>query len=151
MTSIPSDKRDGLVRSVCPFDCPDTCSLHITLRDGKVITVAGDPAHPVTKGAICNKVRQLPDRVHHPDRLLQPMRRIGPKGELHFEPVSWDEAYDELKLGQDVLPGVLVTQGLWWDDENSGRTSVNALTPQRLADMGGGATFFSNRVEVNKL
>jgi anaerobic selenocysteine-containing dehydrogenase len=61
------------------------------------------------------------------------------------------EAKLTLKLGQDVLPGVLVTQGLWWDDEQHGRSSVNALTPQRLADMGGGATFFSNRVEVIKL
>jgi anaerobic selenocysteine-containing dehydrogenase len=56
-----------------------------------------------------------------------------------------------LKLGKDVLPGVLVTQGLWWDDNEKGMSPVNALTPQRLADMAGGATFFSNRVEVLKL
>ncbi|MDF2837876.1 MAG: molybdopterin oxidoreductase family protein, partial [Paenibacillus sp.] len=96
MTSIPSATSDGILRSVCPFDCPDTCSLHVTVQNGKATSVAGDPNHPVTKGAICNKVRQLPDRVHHPDRLLQPMRRTGPKGELQFEPISWDEAYDEI-------------------------------------------------------
>lgn len=88
--------KDGVYRSVCPFDCPDTCGLHVTIQDGVVTNVTGDPDHPVTKGAICNKVRQLPGRVHHPDRLMQPMRRTGPKGELRFEPISWDEAYDEI-------------------------------------------------------
>ncbi|WP_214629745.1 molybdopterin oxidoreductase family protein [Paenibacillus agaridevorans] len=88
--------RDGIVRSVCPFDCPDTCGLHITIENGEVKKVTGDPLHPVTKGAICNKVRQLPDRVHHPDRLLHPMRRVGPKGTLDFEPITWEEAYDEI-------------------------------------------------------
>lgn len=87
---------NGVVRSVCPFDCPDTCGLHVTLTEGKVTAVTGDPEHPITRGAICNKVRQLPDRVHHPERLLTPMRRVGPKGTLQFEPISWDEAYDEL-------------------------------------------------------
>lgn len=84
---------NGVVRSVCPFDCPDTCGLHVTLQDGKVVSVTGDPDHPVTKGTICNKVRQLPDRVHHPERLLHPMRRVGPKGTFAFERISWDEAY----------------------------------------------------------
>ncbi|MFF2887386.1 molybdopterin-dependent oxidoreductase [Paenibacillus sp. NPDC057967] len=87
---------NGVVRSVCPFDCPDTCGLHVTLQDGRVTNVTGDPDHPVTRGAICNKVRQLPDRVHHPERLLYPMRRTGPKGSLQFERISWDEAYDEI-------------------------------------------------------
>lgn len=87
---------NGVFRSVCPFDCPDTCGLHVTIEDGKVTNVTGDPDHPVTRGAICNKVRQLPDRVHHPERLLTPMRRVGPKGSLSFEPISWDEAYDEI-------------------------------------------------------
>lgn len=87
---------NGVVRSVCPFDCPDTCGLHVTLKDGRVTAVTGDPGHPVTKGAICNKVRQLEGRVHHPERLLSPMRRVGPKGTLHFEPISWEEAYDEI-------------------------------------------------------
>ncbi len=93
MQQLPAD---GVVRSVCPFDCPDTCGLHVTLKDGRVTAVTGDPDHPVTKGAICNKVRQLPDRVHHPDRLLTPMRRVGPKGSLAFEPITWEAAYGEI-------------------------------------------------------
>lgn len=120
---------NGVFRSVCPFDCPDTCGLHVTLTDGKVTAVTGDPEHPVTKGAICNKVRQLEGRVHHPERLLSPMRRVGPKGTLQFEPISWEEAYDEItgkmrsiieKYGADaILPysfygnmGILNAEGM---------------------------------------
>nr|WP_274436569.1 molybdopterin oxidoreductase family protein [Alicyclobacillus sp. ALC3] len=85
------------MRSVCPLDCPDTCSLMVDVEDGKITRVAGNPDHPVTKGAICHKVRRFPERVHHPDRLLHPMRRTGPKGAMQFERISWDEAYDEIK------------------------------------------------------
>lgn len=87
---------DGVVRSVCPFDCPDTCGLHVTISEGKIKTITGDSDHPITKGAICNKVRHLPERIYHPDRLLYPMRRNGPKGTLAFERISWVEAYEEI-------------------------------------------------------
>ena len=83
-------------RSVCPLDCPDTCGLKVTVEEGKVTQVTGDPEHPVTQGAICHKVRQFPDRVHHPDRLLYPMRRTGPKGAGRFKRMSWEEALTEI-------------------------------------------------------
>ncbi len=83
--------------SVCPFDCPDTCGLSVTIEDGRIKSVTGDKHHPVTQGAICNKVRQLPDRVHHPERLLYPMKRVGAKGSRSFERISWDEAYGLIK------------------------------------------------------
>ncbi len=85
------------VRSVCPLDCPDTCGLLVDVVDGKVERVTGNPDHPVTKGAICHKVRRFPERVYHPDRLLNPMRRTGPKGSMQFEQISWSEAYDEIR------------------------------------------------------
>jgi anaerobic selenocysteine-containing dehydrogenase len=85
-----------IVRSVCPFDCPDTCSLNVTMENNVIVSIDGNPDHPVTQGAICNKVRNLNERVYHPDRLHFPMRRIGPKGTLEFERISWDEAYDEI-------------------------------------------------------
>lgn len=86
-------------RSVCPLDCPDACSLKVTLDGDKIVAVDGNPDHPVTKGAICNKVRNMPGRVHHPDRLMYPLRRVAPKGvggPEAFERITWEEAYEEI-------------------------------------------------------
>jgi anaerobic selenocysteine-containing dehydrogenase len=83
--------------SVCPLDCPDTCSLNVTVEDNKVIKVRGSKANPLTKGKICNKVgRYYPDFVHGENRLSTPLRRTGKKGEGEFEPISWDTAINEI-------------------------------------------------------
>ncbi|MDQ8733624.1 molybdopterin oxidoreductase family protein [Paenibacillus sp. LHD-38] len=99
---------NGTVRSVCPFDCPDTCGLSVTIADGKITKITGDAAHPVTRGAICNKVRHLNERVYHPDRFLYPMRRKGPKGTLDFERITWEEAYEEITTG---MKNIISEQG----------------------------------------
>lgn len=85
-----------IARSVCPFDCPDTCSLNVTLENTRIVSIDGNPEHPITQGAICNKVRHLNERFYHEDRLLYPMRRIGHKGSLDFERITWEEAYREI-------------------------------------------------------
>ena len=82
------------VETVCPLDCPDSCSLVATVQDGKLMALDGTQANPVTGGYICAKVRRFPERVYGPDRLLTPMVRKGPKGLASFEPVSWDEALE---------------------------------------------------------
>jgi anaerobic selenocysteine-containing dehydrogenase len=83
--------------SVCTFDCPDTCSLSVTVEDGRVVKVRGSNAAPYTAGVICNKVAQdMGAFVHGPQRLLYPLRRTGPKGSEQFERVSWDVALDEI-------------------------------------------------------
>ena len=83
--------------SVCTFDCPDACSLSVSVDEGRVVKVRGSDALPYTAGVICNKVAQdMPDFVHGPQRLLHPLRRIGPKGSEQFERISWDEALDEI-------------------------------------------------------
>lgn len=79
-------------RAVCPHDCPDTCAMRVTVRDGKAIKISGDPDHPPTQGVLCTKVARYAERTHHKDRLLTPLRRIGKKGEGRFEPITWDEA-----------------------------------------------------------
>ncbi len=84
------------VLGACPHDCPDTCSMVSTVRDGVVIKVHGNPHHPHTHGALCTKVSRYPERTYHPERILQPLRRTGPKGSGRFEPVSWDEALDAI-------------------------------------------------------
>ncbi len=85
-----------IVRGACPHDCPDTCALRITVQDGRAVKVQGDPDHPPTHGALCTKVSRYPERTYHPERVLQPLRRIGPKGSGRFEPVSWDAALGEI-------------------------------------------------------
>ncbi|MGG4265974.1 molybdopterin oxidoreductase family protein [Peribacillus simplex] len=90
------DQPDGVFPSVCSLDCPDQCGLLLHKKDGKIIKVLGDPDHPVTKGNICNKVRNMTARLYDPNRLKQPLKRIGPKGEGNFTPISWEEAIDTI-------------------------------------------------------
>jgi anaerobic selenocysteine-containing dehydrogenase len=80
------------VLGACPHDCPDTCSFITTVQDGVAVKVQGNPAHPHTNGGLCTKVSRYTERTHHPDRLLTPLRRIGPKGSGQFAPVTWDTA-----------------------------------------------------------
>ncbi len=82
--------------SVCPHDCPDACSLKVEMDNGKIVKIAGDPSHPVTKGVICEKVRAYPERIYNPSRILYPMRRIGKKGDGEFEKISWEAAVEEI-------------------------------------------------------
>src|SRR5579872_5779426 len=83
-------------RSVCALDCPDCCSLLVSIEDGRGIKLRGDPAHPVTRGFLCGKVAQYLEREYSPGRLLYPQRRIGAKGEGRFERITWDQALDTI-------------------------------------------------------
>jgi len=109
-----------VVHAACPHDCPDACGVLITIENGRATRIQGDPEHPVTRGFLCAKVAKYLDRVYSPDRVLYPMRRIGPKGpvagERSFAPhgqagavvpthadstqswrrISWDEALEEI-------------------------------------------------------
>ena len=80
----------------CPHDCPDTCSLITTVQDGVARKVQGNPDHRHTDGALCTKVSRYTERSYHPERVLQPLRRVGPKGEGRFEAVSWDIALSDI-------------------------------------------------------
>src|SRR5215212_5331787 len=82
------------VRAVCPHDCPDTCSMLVTVENGRATRIAGDPDHPVTKGFLCTKVSKYLERTYHSDRLLYPQIRVGAKGEGKFRRATWDEALD---------------------------------------------------------
>jgi anaerobic selenocysteine-containing dehydrogenase len=68
----------------------------VTVENGRAVRVAGDPDHPVTRGTLCTKVSNYHDRTHSPDRIQTPLRRIGPKGAGQFEPITWDQALDEI-------------------------------------------------------
>ena len=84
------------IRGACPHDCPDTCALRVSVQDGKVIKVQGDPDHPPTHGALCTKVSRYPERTYHPERVLHPLKRVGPKGGGQFVRVTWDEALGDI-------------------------------------------------------
>jgi len=90
------DQPNGVFPAVCSLDCPDQCGLLLHKQDGRVVKVEGDPEHPVTKGNICNKVRNMTERLYDPKRLQQPLKRTGPKGSGQFEPISWEEAIESI-------------------------------------------------------
>ena len=84
------------VKTACPMDCPDACSLEARVEGGKVTALRATTAQPVTAGFMCAKMARYPDRVNGPDRILTPLIRRGPKGSGSFEPASWDAALDEI-------------------------------------------------------
>ena len=84
------------VIGACPHDCPDTCSLVTTVQDGIATKVHGNPDHPHTDGALCTKVSRYTERTYHPQRILHPLKRSGPKGSGQFEQVSWDVALTDI-------------------------------------------------------
>ncbi len=84
------------VRGACPHDCPDTCATITEVQDGRAVSFYADPEHPYTQGWLCAKVRPYLERVYHPDRLLYPRRRVGPKGSGQWQRISWDEAINEI-------------------------------------------------------
>jgi len=92
-----------LIHGVCPHDCPDRCAYLVEVdAEGRAVRLTGDPNHPVTNGFLCTKVasprpnRGYIARTYHPERLLYPQRRVGPKGEGRFQRISWAEALDEI-------------------------------------------------------
>jgi anaerobic selenocysteine-containing dehydrogenase len=84
-----------IAASACPHDCPSTCALEVEVLDERTIgRVRGAEDNAYTAGVICAKVARYAERVHHPDRLTQPLRRTGTKGSGAFAPISWDDALD---------------------------------------------------------
>ena len=90
--SVAAVSSSRVVLGACPHDCPDTCALHVTVENGRAIRVEGSPDHPTTRGVLCTKVARYLDRVYSSERVLHPLRRVGPKGARSFERISWDEA-----------------------------------------------------------
>jgi anaerobic selenocysteine-containing dehydrogenase len=91
------DRNLRVVYGACPHDCPDCCALETRVDEqGRAVSVRGRADHPVTRGWLCAKVNRYLERVYHPERLLYPLRRVGPKGSGEFARISWDEAIAEI-------------------------------------------------------
>src|SRR6202043_2022525 len=85
------------VRGACPQDCPDTCAFIYHVEDGKLVEVTGDPEHPMTRGGLCVKLKDFAEHHYNPDRILYPMKRVGPKGSGKYKRIGWDEALSPIK------------------------------------------------------
>ena len=92
----PEGLAQKTVLAACPHDCPDTCSMVVTVENDRVVKVRGNPDHPFTDGRLCVKVNHYEERVHHRDRVLYPLRRSGPKGSGQFARITWKDALDEI-------------------------------------------------------
>ena len=84
------------VRTACPLDCPDSCTVDVTVENGRILEIDGGDANPVTRNYICAKVRRFASRVYGEDRLLYPAIRQGARGNGVFTRVTWDEALDQI-------------------------------------------------------
>ncbi|MEL7209393.1 MAG: molybdopterin-dependent oxidoreductase, partial [Actinomycetota bacterium] len=93
----PAPTEHRTVVGSCPLDCPDTCAWEITVDPrGQPVKLRGAPDHPFTQGGLCPKVNPWLRMAADPSRVTEPQRRVGPKGDGRFEPISWDEALAEM-------------------------------------------------------
>src|SRR3978361_808588 len=100
--------------STCPHDCPSACALDIEVIDGQTIgRVRGSKLQSYTAGVVCAKVARYAERIHHPDRLLYPPRRLGPKGSGKFARISWTEALDEIGKRFDEAEREFGAESVW--------------------------------------
>ncbi|QHT60225.1 molybdopterin-dependent oxidoreductase [Paenibacillus lycopersici] len=136
------EQADGVFPSVCSLDCPDQCGLLVHKRDGVIVKIEGDPAHPVTQGAICNKVRNMTARIYDEKRLQYPLKRIGPKGSGQFERIGWEEAIATIAgkwktLIADEGPDAILPYSFYGNmgrinTEGMGRRFFNRMNASRL-------------------
>ncbi|MBC8019407.1 MAG: molybdopterin-dependent oxidoreductase, partial [Verrucomicrobia bacterium] len=129
------------LRSVCPYDCPDTCGLLVEVEKGHAVRVTGDPEHPITRGLLCPKMLHYEHTVHSSRRLTTPLLRTGSKGSGKFSPISWTDAIERICSrwkeliaehgGETILPySYAGTMGLV--QRNSGHPFFHKLGASRL-------------------
>ncbi|MBM7565568.1 molybdopterin-dependent oxidoreductase [Paenibacillus sacheonensis] len=137
-----TEQANGVFPSVCSLDCPDQCGLLVHKQDHRIVKIEGDPSHPVTQGAICNKVRNMTARIYDEKRLQYPLRRTGPKGSGQFERISWEEAVEEItsrwkKLIAEEGPESILPYSFYGNmgrinTEGMGRRFFNRMNASRL-------------------
>ena len=101
---VPGAGRQQIL-GACPHDCPDTCALLTTVENGIALKVQGNPAHRHTDGVLCTKVSRYTERTYHPERILHPLKRSGPKGSGQFVRVGWDEALADITARLQAIAG----------------------------------------------
>jgi anaerobic selenocysteine-containing dehydrogenase len=96
MSTAETSGKARTTHVACPHDCPDTCALRVTVEQGRVVRIQGDPDHGPTAGALCTKVSRYAERTYHSERVRYPLKRVGAKGSGKFVRVSWDEALGDI-------------------------------------------------------
>ena len=110
----PARQKIDIRHSTCPHDCPSACALDVEVIDGQSIgRVRGSKLQTYTAGVVCAKVARYAERIHHPERLMHPMRRTGPKGSGQFARISWDEALDEIADRFDQAEREFGAESVW--------------------------------------
>ncbi|MGY8668382.1 molybdopterin-dependent oxidoreductase [Bradyrhizobium sp. UFLA05-109] len=100
--------------STCPHDCPSACALDVEVIEGRSIgRVRGSKQQTYTAGVVCAKVARYAERIHHPERVMYPMRRTGPKGSGQFARISWDEALDEIGHRFNAVEREFGAEAVW--------------------------------------
>lgn len=131
-----------VVRGVCPHDCPDSCVWEVTVEgtngDAVATKLRADPDHPFTKGELCPKVNRYLGRVYHPDRLLHPLIRTGPKGSGGFERATWDEALALIaeQLHERIAAHGPATVMPYWSAGNQGLLQMASLSERFFNRLG---------------
>lgn len=138
-----SESRLEVLTSACPLDCPDSCSLDVTIEDGRVQSLDGNHLNPLTAGFICGKVRHFPELMYGADRVLYPALRSGPKGSGQFRRVGWDEALEQLARriadvrdqsgGEAILPYCYGGSNGWLTQNGLDARFFHRLGASRLA------------------
>ena len=106
--------KPAIAYSACPHDCPSTCALEVEVLSAERIgRIRGAKENSYTDGVICAKVARYAERVHHPDRVIRPMRRVGPKGSGNFAPIGWDEALDRVAEAFLAAERQLGSEAVW--------------------------------------
>ena len=131
-----------LVRTACPLDCPDACSLEVTLTLGRITKIDAAPvdemSNPLTDGWICKKVKHHADRVYSPERIMTPLIRVGAKGSGEFRSATWDEALD---LIVEKIKAAIASHGVdsvlpYLYNSSAPKLEANYLTPHLFARLG---------------
>ena len=131
-----------LVRTACPLDCPDACSLEVTLTLGRITKIDAAPvdelSNPLTDGWICKKVKHHADRVYSSERIMTPLIRVGAKGSGEFRPATWDEALD---LVAEKIKSAVTSHGIdsvlpYLYNSSAPKLEANYLTPHLFARLG---------------
>ncbi len=131
-----------LVRTACPLDCPDACSLEVTLTLGRITKIDAAPidemSNPLTDGWICKKVKHHADRVYSPERIMTPLIRVGKKGAGEFRSATWDEALDVIatKIKSAVNSHGIDSVLPYIYNSSSPKLEANYLTPHLFARLG---------------